>query len=232
MMGMFKRSIPHLHTKNGHRVELFSGDTDCFCIEDIAHSLSLAVRWGNKFDGAITVAEHSLVCQRVGQALGFSTELQMHLLLHDAAEAYLFDAPATYKAAIWFQSPAGEMVSMDELESRILGRIYRSFGILEPSFADASVVTAIDHAIRCLEWEQITSNPLYTIPNEDCQAYMDWLQDQGYVANFLREMYQRTIYGMTVREKAVHWIRAPYDSVNCDLDAKTEFILTYLKLRN
>jgi uncharacterized protein len=69
-------------------------------IEDIAHHLAQI----NRFTGACfrpySVAEHSLLVERIGASRGASPGLRMALLMHDAHEAYTTDLASPAKRAV------------------------------------------------------------------------------------------------------------------------------------
>lgn len=67
-----------------------------FCIEDVAHALSLLCRFGAQCPIFYSVAQHSVMCARVAP-VGY----QLEALMHDRAEAYLgSDVPRPIKQAI------------------------------------------------------------------------------------------------------------------------------------
>jgi 5'-deoxynucleotidase YfbR-like HD superfamily hydrolase len=60
-------------------------------IEDIAHSLSLMTRANGHFSHFYSVAQHSVNCCKEAQSRGYSDEVQLGCLLHDASESYISD---------------------------------------------------------------------------------------------------------------------------------------------
>lgn len=69
-----------------------------FDIEDIAHSLSMAPRFGGKTLEFYSVAQHSVLVSYLMQFEQLGDPLEG--LLHDASEAYLMDLPTPYKTMI------------------------------------------------------------------------------------------------------------------------------------
>ena len=74
-------------------------------ITDIAHALSLICRFGGHTVEHYSVAQHSLLVQRILDDMNASPEVQLAGLMHDAHEAYIGDMPTPIKAVIgydWF----------------------------------------------------------------------------------------------------------------------------------
>ncbi len=61
------------------------------CIEDIAHALSLLCRANGHIRQFYSVAQHCIHCAMEAKAQGLPGRVQLHCLLHDAAEAYIGD---------------------------------------------------------------------------------------------------------------------------------------------
>lgn len=81
-----------MQTYTGLRFYPGNPQPDQICIEDIAHGLSMTVRYGGHCKFFYTVAEH---CCHLHDAA--PEEFQMWALMHDAAEAYLGDIPRPLK---------------------------------------------------------------------------------------------------------------------------------------
>lgn len=84
-----------IQTVSGKKFPLDDPDPSLIDIEDIAHALSLLVRFNGHGTRFYSVAEHSVhVSHEV------APDLALVGLLHDAAEAYLGDVPAPLKRAL------------------------------------------------------------------------------------------------------------------------------------
>ncbi len=83
--------MSEITTYSGIYFDPLKAEEKHIAIEDIAHSLSLLCRANGHVSHLYTVAQHCLNCSREAKARGYSTELQLLCLLHDAAEAYLAD---------------------------------------------------------------------------------------------------------------------------------------------
>ena len=97
------------------------------CIEDIAAALSKMCRWGGKCKVFFSVADHSV---QVAD-LVTTPAMQMRALLHDAAEAYLWDAPLPMKEYIYFKNwDHSASMPFAVMERRILDVISEALGLL------------------------------------------------------------------------------------------------------
>ena len=80
-------------------IQLMPGDVR---INDIAHALSLICRFGGHTVEHYSVAQHSLLVQRILEDMNASPEVQLAGLMHDAHEAYIGDMPTPIKTAIGY----------------------------------------------------------------------------------------------------------------------------------
>jgi hypothetical protein len=69
-------------------------------IGDIAHHLALINRFTGATSRPYSVAEHSLLVERIGERRGAAPGLRMALLMHDAHEAYTTDLSSPAKSVI------------------------------------------------------------------------------------------------------------------------------------
>lgn len=83
-----------MQTVSGKQVFLLAPSVDSIDIGDIAHHLSMQVRWVGAVREFYSVAQHS-----VHVAALVSPEARLWALLHDASEAYLGDVNARLKAS-------------------------------------------------------------------------------------------------------------------------------------
>ena len=102
-------------------------------IEDIAHALSNACRYGGHCLRFYSVAQHSVLVSNL-----VPDELSLHGLLHDAAEAYLGDMISPLRRTLRDSSPMYEA-----LHSRVDMAISRRFGLRPLTPAQAA---ALKHA--------------------------------------------------------------------------------------
>lgn len=69
-------------------------------LQDIAHHLAQINRFTGAASRPYSVAEHSLLVERIGAARGASPMLRLALLMHDAHEAYTSDLSSPAKGAL------------------------------------------------------------------------------------------------------------------------------------
>jgi hypothetical protein len=110
-----------IQTFSGRKVDLEYPRPEDICIEDIAHALSQLCRFGGHCQGFYSVAEHSLLVEKViDTALADFHALKLAALLHDAAEAYIGDLVTPLKKIL---------VKETYLEGRWLDTIKKKFGL-------------------------------------------------------------------------------------------------------
>lgn len=89
-------------------------------IEDIAHALSLVCRGNGHVKYFFSVAQHSINCYLEAKARGYSLEIQLGCLLHDASEAYLSDITRPVKK---------ELSEYLAIEKNLQGEIYKKYRV-------------------------------------------------------------------------------------------------------
>lgn len=124
-------------------------------IEDIAHALSLLCRAGGQFDTFYSVAQHSVACCNEAMARGYSKEIQLFCLLHDASEAYLADITRPVKA---------QLLQYLVFEERLQSEIYNKFVGKLPTKEQQKIIDEIDNTMLYYEFKKIMN---YEIKNGD-----------------------------------------------------------------
>jgi len=148
-------------------IDLENPTPDSVNIIDIAHALSMTCRFGGHSRSFYSVAEHSLLVEKLGrenQEGGSSTQdpkLAMALLLHDSAEAYIGDIITTLKAMLF--------PTIHELENRWLAAIQGRFDLettltnLDPIVKEADLLALSIEAKKLLEphsqWNAVFKDP-------------------------------------------------------------------------
>lgn len=123
-----------IRTVSGRYVNVFEPKPEMFCIEDIAHALSMMPRFGGHLPFWYSVADHSVYS--CGQA---SEEYKFTALMHDCSEAFLMDIPKPIKSGI---------AGYEQIEDNLMKFLANLFGFIYPLPEE---VKAIDK--NMLEWE-------------------------------------------------------------------------------
>ena len=80
-----------MQTFTGKKVDFTDPRAEDMEIVDIAKGLSLICRYNGQCSVFYCVADHSIRCMAALREKGYSAEIQMQALMHDAAEAYIGD---------------------------------------------------------------------------------------------------------------------------------------------
>ena len=123
-------------------------------IEDIAHALSLICRANGHFRHFYSVAQHSIACAEEAIERGYSPEVILGCLLHDASEAYLCDVTRPVKKHIPQYLQAEEKLQ-EVIWKRFIGR--------ELTDAEKKLIFEIDDDILSMEFHLLMPEDL----NED-----------------------------------------------------------------
>ena len=117
-----------IQTISGKKFPIDQPDPSLIDIEDIAHALSLLVRFNGHCTRFYSVAEHSVhVSHEIDPSLALAG------LLQDAAEAYLGDVPSPLKR---------ELGDFKQFEHRMESAIGAAFGIDAALFKDSELKRA------------------------------------------------------------------------------------------
>lgn len=137
-------------------------------IEDIAHALSLICRANGHFRHFYSVAQHCIACAEEAIERGYSPEVILGCLLHDASEAYLCDVTRPVKKHIPQYLQAEEKLQ-EVIWKRFIGR--------ELTDAEKKLIFEIDDDILSMEFHLLMPEDL----NEDYRklqgSYMCEYQD-------------------------------------------------------
>lgn len=114
---MIRRTL--LNTFTGKQIDIENPDPDTIDIRDIAHALSFICRGSGQSVIFYPVARHCVSCEAEAAARGFSREVRLACLLHDASEAYMSDVPSPIKRNL--------IPEYIDYENALLDSIYRKF---------------------------------------------------------------------------------------------------------
>lgn len=123
-------------------------------IEDIAHALSLMTRANGHFPEFYSVAQHCIACAEEAAARGYSKNVVLACLLHDAQEAYMADVTRPVKK---------HLEKFIEIESQLQNAIYRRFG-LTLTDCERALVDEIDDAMLYYEFLHYMGEHLADVP--------------------------------------------------------------------
>lgn len=102
----WSKAVGNIETASGLRYDFEHPDPATILLEDIAHALSNVCRFAGHVRRFNSVAEHSVLVSRIVGALSIGMEhrdgqdrqgILRAALLHDAHEAYIWDAPSPVK---------------------------------------------------------------------------------------------------------------------------------------
>lgn len=134
-----------LETVSGRKINVTDPDPATIEISDIAWSLSRMPRFSGHSIPYVpySVAQH---CIQVAKELAPHGErIQLHGLLHDAAEAYINDLPSPVK-----HIPEIHAV-ISKLEDKLMLTIYESLGIAPPTTEEEAIVKIADKHQQAVE---------------------------------------------------------------------------------
>lgn len=123
-------------------------------LEDIAHALSLICRANGHFKIFYSVAQHCISCAEEAIARGYTNEVILGCLLHDASETYLCDVTRPVKKTLPEYMRA-EIKLQDMIWKRFIGR--------NLSGIEQNQIFEIDDHILSMEFHQLMPEDL----NED-----------------------------------------------------------------
>jgi 5'-deoxynucleotidase YfbR-like HD superfamily hydrolase len=125
-----------IRTNSGITVNVFDPKPEHINIKDIAHALSMQVRFNGHLPKPYSVAQHSVICSQLSEP-----EHKLAALLHDASEAYATDLPRPIKEKV---------TGYKQIEDKLMEVISLKYGFKYP--LDAEVKKIDDFMLR-VEWE-------------------------------------------------------------------------------
>lgn len=133
---------------SGRRLDLLDPSPLDVEIEDIAHGLARVARWNGQTSGdhAFSVAQHSLLVERIVSDGGVGSDTRQLALLHDAPEYVIGDMISPFKAVMGGGYKA--------VEERLQAAIHLRFGL--PATVPPTVKRTIKRADLVAAWHEAT----------------------------------------------------------------------------
>ena len=126
-------------------------DESLLDIKDIAHALSLICRGNGHVQYFYSVAQHSLACAKEAKTRGYSKEVILGCLLHDASEAYLSDVTRPIKQ---------ELTYYLEVEDVLQNVIWKHFIQRDLTKEETKLVFEIDDEMLSLELKELLNDEI------------------------------------------------------------------------
>ena len=141
----------------GEKISLLDIENAKINLEDIAHGLAYTCRFAGQCKSFYNVASHSINCLRVAEYFGYSDELKLYTLLHDASEAYICDIPSPLKKLL---------LEYKKYENAFQTNIYRTFGLKEMTANGIKQIKEIDNIMFSKEWNALMNSDFEDINTE------------------------------------------------------------------
>lgn len=126
-------------------------DESLLDIKDIAHALSLICRGNGHVQHFYSVAQHSLACAKEAKTRGYSKEVILGCLLHDASEAYLSDVTRPIKRKLTYYL---------EVEDVLQNIIWKHFIGKNLTEEDKRLIFEIDDEMLSLELKELLNEEI------------------------------------------------------------------------
>lgn len=138
-------------TYTGKNFDPLDVDESLLDIKDIAHALSLMCRGNGHVQHFYSVAQHSLACAKEAKERGYSKEIILGCLLHDASEAYLSDVTRPIKK---------ELTYYLEVEDVLQDSIWKHFINKTLTKEDKKLIFEIDDEMLSLELKELLNEEI------------------------------------------------------------------------
>lgn len=148
---------------NGQLFNIHAPDPAAICIDDIARSLAMTVRFKGHIHHFYSVAEHCVL----GSGL-IDPKYAMDFLLHDAGEAYMGDSPSPHKDD-----------EHEEIEYHVRMAVYAALNLPAPDTDAIAAVKEVDDRLLATE-RLVLKNPTLNVWDRiEGVAPFDGLNIQG-----------------------------------------------------
>lgn len=148
------RSGDWFTTFSGWKYFLVDPHPDDVCITDIAHALSLVCRFGGHCTQHYSVGQHSTLCREIARdQFHANILLQLHLLLHDASEAYIGDIVRPLKMTL---------PEYRALEKHTMDVIYQALELPKPTAVEHEIIKRIDNELLMAERRDLLNHGGHT----------------------------------------------------------------------
>jgi predicted RNase H-like nuclease len=144
--------MKHITTFSGEDFTPLSPKIEQIKIIDIAHALSMLCRANGHFERFYSVGQHSINCAIEAESRGFSKEIQLACLLHDASEAYLSDMTRPVK---------NMLADYLKIEDFMQSMIYEKYLPSALSDSELSIVKAIDDDMLVCEFNALMKKKVF-----------------------------------------------------------------------
>lgn len=138
--------MSYITTVTGKHFDPVEVEAEKIDLQDIFHALSLLCRANGHVRYFFSVAQHSINCSVEAQARGYSRQVQLACLLHDAAEAYLSDVTRPLKAS---------MKEYQKTEEYLLRCIWEKYLDSELTEEESEQVFEIDDDMLSYEFQKL-----------------------------------------------------------------------------
>lgn len=177
-----------MNTYTGKQFSVLEPDVCAIDIRDIAHALSLLCRGNGHVKHFYSVGQHCINCVKLAKARGYSAEIQLACLLHDASEAYMSDVIRPIKK---------ELPLYQEVEQRLIQIIFSKYGILE--YTSCFEVKEIDDDLCSYDVKYLIGVSEIQVNDLECEPdvayYAPHLVEQWYL-----ELFQELLDEVTIRK--------------------------------
>ncbi len=138
-------------TYTGKNFDPLDVDEGLLDIKDIAHALSLMCRGNGHVQHFYSVAQHSLACAKEAKERGYSKEIILGCLFHDASEAYLSDVTRPIKKELTYY------LAVEDVLQNIIWKYFIGKVLTEE---DKKLIFEIDDEMLSLELKELLNEEI------------------------------------------------------------------------